>query len=226
MLEIGAGPLLGWALSALALGAKKYVVLEPAMDISVIGMFNKYFKQHRRLVTQTFGPVDSFDQLIEDGRIEIVTGDARSTGLLDSSIDLVISNSVLEHIPNLTELTSELDRVVTDNSEQWHFVDLKDHRGNNEDPFSFLYSRSPDELRRMYRWRGLNINMLRAPDVTKAFSSNFETEAFTMLADSAYSSIKNAHPYWTSRYSPEDLGTEVMALHALRRADDPTLVAG
>ena len=225
VLEIGAGPLLGWALSGLALGAKKYIVLEPAMDLGLIATFKNYFKQHRRYVTQALGSIDGIDELIADGRIEIVTGNAGNTGLFDSSVDLVISNSVLEHIPDLSELSTELDRIVTDDAEQWHFVDLKDHRGS-EDPFVNLYSRDPDDLRRLYRWRGLNINMLRAPDIIGTFSTNFETEATTLLGDAGYSSIRNAHPYWISRYSPEELGTEVMALHVKGRAKDRNLVAG
>lgn len=216
VLEIGAGPLLGWAFVALAAGAKQYYVLEPGLDPGLLSKFDSYFEQHRRNVERMFGPVDELDHLISNRRIQIIAGEAHSTGLPEGAVDLILSNSVLEHIQNLPEVARELYRVSAEQGAQYHFVDLKDHYGG-EDPFSHLYPFHLDHLRRLFARRGMLINGLRASDIRDAFSSLFHFDQTVFFKNTSYPSIKKAHLYWKDRYDDEELGIEVMAVKAMRQ---------
>ena len=140
VLELGAGPLLGWAFVGLALGAKKYYVLEPAFNQKVVTELTRYSREHRRYVSRVLGPVDSVEELLADGRVEVISGLASATGLPDHAVDMIVSNSVLEHIHNLPRATEEFRRITSSSAVQFHFVDLKDHHNthNTGDPFQFI----------------------------------------------------------------------------------------
>lgn len=214
VLGIGAGPLLGWAFVALALGAKRYYVLEPGLDSELPLKFGNYFEQHRRFVNRTLGTVDELENLIAEQRIQIIAGEAHNTGLPEGSVDLILSNSVLEHINNLPEVAQEFYRISSEQGVQYHFVDLKDH-GGGKDPFAQLYPFDLDHLRQLFARRGMKINGLRPSDMRNVFSSLFDVNQSVFFEDSSHPSIRNAHPYWKDRYDEEDLGIEVMALKVL-----------
>jgi len=211
ILEIGAGPLLGWSLAGVSLGAKKYYILDPAMDIATVSSMGEYFVQHRRYVQATFGQIDSLQNLISDRKIEIVNGRAEDTGLQDSSIDIVVSNSVLEHIQPFGQFVSEMRRVIRNDGLQYHFVDLKDHAGGN-DPFLHMYPYSLNHLKGMFRRRGQLVNYLRPSDIEKAFRHHFDYRQEVFLQEVSHGSIKLANDYWKDRYSDEELGIELMGV--------------
>jgi SAM-dependent methyltransferase len=84
-------------------------------------------------------------------------------------VDIVLSNSVLEHVVDVSGAVLELARVTARGGEQFHFVDLRDHFFNH--PFEMLC-----HSERI--WRGLlnpgsNLNRLRAWDYERLFQASF-----------------------------------------------------
>ncbi len=61
--------------------------------------------------------------------VKAIVGDATSTALPSGSIDLSVSNNTLEHIPSpiLSDIFSEMLRLMSPIGASAHFIDLKDH---------------------------------------------------------------------------------------------------
>ena len=212
VLELGAGPVLGWALTGFALGAQRYVVLDPSFNPDVIDAMASYFDYQRRWLALAFGDVDGPAELIDSGRLEIVRAPGAHTGIPDASIDLILSNSVIEHVLDLDELVAELARIAAPGSVQYHFVDFSDHRVA-PDRFATLYGHHPDEIRRLYRRRGLHVNMLRPSDVEAAFARHFSVERTVFLANAENPSVRSPAPWWAEHYDLDDLAIEVAAFN-------------
>ena len=72
----------------------------------------------------------SIDQLLERARIRyIAPGDASATGLASASVDVVFSNSVLEHVPAevIERIMQESARILRPNGLAIHSVNCGDH---------------------------------------------------------------------------------------------------
>jgi SAM-dependent methyltransferase len=84
-------------------------------------------------------------------------------------VDLVLSNSVLEHVDDMAGAVADLARVTAPGGQHFHFIDLRDHFFKY--PFEMLcYSETS--------WRrflnpGSNLNRLRVWDYERLFSSRF-----------------------------------------------------
>jgi SAM-dependent methyltransferase len=93
-------------------------------------------------------------------------------------VDLVLSNSVLEHVADVPATVPELARVMKPDGEQFHFVDMRDHFFKH--PFEMLcWSEKV--------WRGMlnpgsNLNRLRARDYERIFSASFRRVQVEPLA--------------------------------------------
>ena len=216
VLEIGAGPMLGWALVGLARGAAKYHVVEPVFNPEVVDRYATYFRKHRQWIRRIEGEVQSVDELLASGAIQVVRESAARTGLPDGSVDLVLSNSVLEHVDDLDALTDELDRVCAPGALQYHIVDFGDHQGG-ADSFEQIYTRDPDAMKALFRKRGMPINLLRLPELTERLSRRFEVTATVLLEDASCASVRAPDGYWDKRFTKEELGIEVAALKLSRR---------
>lgn len=84
-------------------------------------------------------------------------------------VDLVFSNSVLEHVGDVAGAAGDLARATTSAGQQFHFIDLRDHFFKH--PFEMLCYSAP-------QWRrflnpGSNLNRLRAGDYERLFSERF-----------------------------------------------------
>ncbi len=108
-----------------------------------------------------------------DIRYEVVDG--RATGLPDSSIDLFVSNNVLEHIPqeSIRGVFREARRLAAPCAVMSHFIDMTDHYAYGDSSigmYNFLKYRS-------WAWRFTNNslqyqNRLRASDYAKLFKES------------------------------------------------------
>jgi SAM-dependent methyltransferase len=84
-------------------------------------------------------------------------------------VDMVLSNSVLEHVDDPAGAVADLARVTAPGGQHFHFIDLRDHFFKY--PFEMLcYSEGS--------WRkflnpGSNLNRLRVWDYERLFSSSF-----------------------------------------------------
>jgi hypothetical protein len=92
--------------------------------------------------------------------------------------DLVLSNSVLEHVDDVAGTVPLLARATTPRGQQLHFVDMRDH-----------FFRYPFEMLCYLEkvWRGIlnpgsNLNRLRAWDYERIFSASFPSVMVRPLA--------------------------------------------
>ena len=84
-------------------------------------------------------------------------------------VDMVLSNSVLEHVDGLAGVVADLARATSKGGRQFHFVDLRDHFFKY--PFEMLcYS---EKSWRRYLNPGSNLNRLRVWDYERLFSASF-----------------------------------------------------
>jgi SAM-dependent methyltransferase len=84
-------------------------------------------------------------------------------------VDMVLSNSVLEHVDGLAGVVEDLAQVTGQGGQHFHFVDLRDHFFKY--PFEMLCY--PEKTWRRYLNPGSNLNRLRVWDYERIFSSRF-----------------------------------------------------
>jgi SAM-dependent methyltransferase len=132
ILELGPGGSVGFGLLALQAGAKKYIAIDDGQHAfikeshlksyrTLLGddstLFNRYFIQTAD-GSVTYNPIF----------IEFVTIDQHARyPLPDSSVDIMYSCAVLEHVHNLDAAFSEMTRVLKPGGIMYHEVDLRDH---------------------------------------------------------------------------------------------------
>jgi len=93
-------------------------------------------------------------------------------------VDLVFSNSVLEHVQDLDRVVPELAQVTASHGEQFHFVDLRDHFFKH--PFEMLCH--SEKVWRGFLNPGSNLNRLRTRDYGRLFSRSFARVTMQPLA--------------------------------------------
>jgi SAM-dependent methyltransferase len=84
--------------------------------------------------------------------------------------DLVLSNSVLEHVGDMEEAVMQLASATAPGGRHFHFVDLRDHFFRY--PFEMLCYSEP--VWRSFLNPGSNLNRLRVWDYEQLFSSRFQ----------------------------------------------------
>jgi len=141
-------------------------------------------------------------------RMELIEADVRAIDppAISLGYDLVVSNSVYEHVEDAVGITLALARWSTPSGMQIHFVDLRDH-----------YFRYPFEMLRYSEitWRRwLNPtshhNRLRVWDYRRIFESHFRTVEIHILQrdESAFERIRPyARPEFVSGNAAEDTVT-------------------
>ena len=65
---------------------------------------------------------------VPEGRLVYLQRSATDTGLPDGSVDVVVSNSFLEHVPDADAVLAELARVTKPGGYALHGIDASDHR--------------------------------------------------------------------------------------------------
>lgn len=130
-----------------------------------------------------------------------------STG--GTPVDLVFSNSVLEHVSDVAGAVKDLARATTPRGYHFHFVDLRDHFFRH--PFEMLcYSEA--------RWRrflnpGSNLNRLRAGDYERLFSQEFgQVQVETLYSDfPAFRAVRaRIRPEFLSGNDERDAATHIL----------------
>jgi len=205
VLEIGCGPLLGWAPLAIFLGAQHYTCVEPMFNPNIIGqkiVQERYFLPLHKDLTALYGPRMGFEefahQVIEGVKVERCSLDDAQIG---EAVDIVLSNSVLEHIFPLDMAIKKLRRMSAPGSRFLHLVDFGNHRATRN-PFDGIYGLEPGD----YHARIDNsINLLRARDIVQLY----EACGFAVQLVPYYSAVENHDgqicDYWRERYSEDEL---------------------
>ncbi len=208
VIEIGAGPALGWGPLAVFRGAQRYLCVDPEGGLPVVDdpvLRTRYFLPLFRDLTAVYGAQGSFDSFLAAirERIQVVPKPLLSAGL-DGQFDIGLSNSCLEHVFQLDESMAYLRQHTSAEFRFIHLVDFGNHR-KAASPFSGIYDRSPEE-----HWShfGRGINLLRPSEIQQALQRHWPTQLVPLYAvPEDYD--EPILPYWQERHSREHLFLKV-----------------
>jgi hypothetical protein len=99
--------------------------------------------------------------------VSLRVGAVQAVGLEPGSMDLLVSNNTLEHVPpaGLNELLAELGRLSAPRAVMDHFIDISDHYAHFDRSITeFNYLRYRERAWRFFNNRLQYQNRLRAPD--------------------------------------------------------------
>ena len=141
--------------------------------------------------------------------VTAIVRDARDVALPSASVELIVSNNTLEHIPaqTLVEILSAWRRSAAPDAVLDHFIDLSDHYAHFDHSISeFNYLRFSPATWRLFNNRLQYQNRLRASDYQRLI----EQAGFSIVAqesergsEAELAQIKLAAPF--ERYQQADL---------------------
>ncbi|ODS35024.1 hypothetical protein BEH94_03720 [Candidatus Altiarchaeales archaeon WOR_SM1_SCG] len=136
ILEIGPGNSYIIAYNFLMHGAKKVILADKFPRIIETKKQKEYFKREIDYISRKYGKKPFFLGNGEiDGRyIEFINKDITETDIKD--VDLIFTNSVLEHVKNIEENIKYMSKILNNNGYVLHNIDLRDHYNFNK-PFLF-----------------------------------------------------------------------------------------
>ena len=202
ILELGCGPLFGWGPIAIFHGANQYYYREPALKrevtLSKILKEKYFFPLYKELICEY--PINlSFEEYYHKLKSSCLPMDFNG----NSNLDIVLSNSVLEHIfiKDLNSLLSKIYNSCKDKALFIHIVDFGSH-GKGGSGFGSLYKENRNKPNQI-------LNLLRKNDIEKYLINN----GFTMIDSIVYRSEtvdrKQIHYTWTE-YSDIDLNAKTV----------------
>ncbi len=204
-LEVGCGPLLGFAPLAVFLGCRTFVGIEPDADLSALHdprIRERYLLKLFKDLTGIYGSGPTFPEFIAnlESRVSLRREFVESVHA-DELFDIVLSNSTLEHLVPLEPSIRRLLQLQAHGARFLHLVDFGNHR-ETRNPFAGMYVVEPDEYRRRH---GSGINLARAPDVKAAFANCGADVA--VVPYYSFREFYDERPlaWWTDRYSEEEL---------------------
>jgi len=205
VLEIGCGPMLGFGPLVVFRGAERYTAVEPGYRSGVLEddrIIQRYFRGVYRDLSAIYGERGDFQNYVADLRraIDIIDRPIIDAGVT-KPVDIILSNSCLEHISPFAESIAALRKVCADDCRFIHLVDFGSHRAG-PGPFENVYSRSRDEYLAEF---GRHVNLLRAPDMVSAFRDagfDADLEPYASMPDSYHGEV---HDFWSSQYNAKDL---------------------
>ncbi len=126
-LEIGCGDGINTLLLGLR-GVKRAVGIDLDLRLSKQDEKGEAVRRLADGVIKAMGVGKSLNQCLENQSAELLAMDATQMSFPENSFDLIISRSVLEHIPSIDKLYSEIERVLRPGCIIYHEID----------PFSWL----------------------------------------------------------------------------------------
>jgi hypothetical protein len=205
VLEIGGGPVLGWAPLAIFLGCRRYVHIEPMYNPKILEHPNtkKLFMYIYKDLIALYGERMSFTDFLKALDEKVVV---RKMYLEDftgeDGFEIVLSNSTLEHIGDLDQAFKQLKKITVDGSAFLHLVDFGNHK--SEQVFSGVYDRTPEEY---FKQHGNNLNLLKPSDMLKLLNSNGLPAELIPYYHMEYTGA--IHEYWAQRYNEDELFLKV-----------------
>jgi hypothetical protein len=176
VLVLGYGGYFGLCVSLLDRGAKHVLLLDPYADLK--------HRDNQNLVRSdsNYLTLKGNQTLPNPDWITILRMHVKDYVETDPiPVDLVISSSVYEHLPNPGRITTRLCRATAENGYHIHIIDLRDHYFKY--PFEMLcYSRSTWER---FLNPSSNLNRLRLWDYESIFKSQFRHVHVEVLSDDA-----------------------------------------
>lgn len=148
----------------------------------------------------------SIDEALQDLNITTIVADARNTSFESGSIEYLVSNSTMEHIPPdiLKGIFEEFRRIGTDDALGSHLIDLSDHYSHFDKsltPYNFL--KFSDNVWRIFNNPLQYQNRLRISDYRQIHTEAGFDILIEKTASATQQQIELANKF--KSYSHEDL---------------------
>lgn len=209
VVEVGCGPLAGYGPLAIFRGAATFESAEPEWDAALFfsePIREKYLRMFHADLVGLYGPRMGFDEFcaaLRD-RLRITRGGFEKAPIA-GKVDVILSQSVLEHVFPLEATVAKLAEIQTPATRFMHLVDFGNHYPT-DNPFSGLYEQPAENY---IAKRGRAINCLRAPDVAALFA-RAGIAAQTIPSRRAQEGYRGRiHASWRARYDDEALFTQL-----------------
>ncbi len=209
VVEVGCGPLGGYGPLALFCGAASFESAEPEWDP---GLFfstvvrEKYLRVFHADLCALYGPrmdFAGFCTVIEQ-RMRVHCGGFEAADFAGKA-EIVLSQSVLEHVFPLDQTVEKLAQIQTPETRFLHLVDFGNHYPTPS-PFDGLYDAPPETY---IARRGKAINLLRASDVDRIFR-DFNIVARVIPSRTMPSGGPDrVSRWWSERYDDDTLSTQL-----------------
>jgi SAM-dependent methyltransferase len=208
VLELGSGPLLGFAPVALAQGAESYSAIEPTYDSCVLEeprIVEQYYLNAFRDLCAIYGLEQTFGDFMKSLKDRTVAvSETLANTSLEGPFDIVLSNSCLEHVFDFENAITKLRKICAPECRFIHLVNYSNHRPTKS-PFQDLYAMSPEDYLKQY---DDEINLLRVSDMTQIFASvGFEAEMIPYYQAREHFEGP-IHPHWAEKYDDNVLFTK------------------
>jgi hypothetical protein len=205
VLELGCGPLLGWG----PIGVYLDICVEPRLREEVFRsdhIARHFFLPLHYQLEALFGRGVSFTEFTTRlrERIEIAVEPFERTRVSDASVDLAISNGVLQHIVPIDDAVRQLRRIAAPTARQFHVINFTDHESPQDNPFAKIYRQSPKEY---FRTQSL-LNLKRPSEMLALFSRHglgVDLVPYFVERELQGGTID---PYWT-RFDARDLAIQI-----------------
>ena len=209
VVEVGCGPLAGYGPLAIFCGAISFESAEPEWNQDLFHcepVADKYLRTFHADLVGLFGPLMDFAGFRRALRERIkVSTKGFEQAPIDGPVDIVLSQSVLEHVFPLEDTVAKLAAIQSPATRFLHLVDFGNHYPT-VNPFEGLYEQPADAY---IARRGRAINGLRASDVAALFARH-NIAAQVIASRTARDSYTGAiHPWWRERYDEATLFTQL-----------------
>ena len=201
ILEIGSGPLLGIAPLAHFYNCKEFLFYEPNFNSEIFKSYairDKYFYPAYKELCANYGQKIKFDEFYN--RIQNKTINLKILKT-DKKVDLIYSNSALEHIPQsiINEVLKNINKATHNKTYFFHSVDFSSH---NVSSLVDIYSSEKNKNLK-------NINKLRKSEIIAEINSS----GFEVLETVTYKyhnfERDSIHKSWR-KYSDDDLRSMIV----------------
>lgn len=209
VVEVGCGPLAGYGPLAVFCGAHSFESAEPEWDEQLFHcdmIADKYLRTFHADLCGLFGErmdFATFRRALRD-RIRVSTTGFEAAPI-ERPVDVVLSQSVLEHVFPLEATIAKLASIQTPQTRFLHLVDFGNHYPT-VNPFEGLYEQPAEAY---IARRGKAINCYRASDVAALFKAHGIPAAViaSRMAKEAYAGT--IHDSWRRRYDDDALFTQL-----------------
>ena len=213
VLELGCGLVLGYAPIAIFLGCNKYYCIEPKINEVIYTspqFIDRYFRRLHIDLCSLFGELMAFPEFLDaiKGRV-VIAPSVFETDRILKSIDVVLSNSCLEHIFPLEGTIQRLRTITAKDCRQLHVVDFGNHRNafGMQHAFDGIYNVDPSTF---HEREPEFINLYRGCEVSRMFrDAGFDVQLIPYYYADLEPCIPEMDSYWRNNYELADLSLRV-----------------
>jgi len=209
VVEIGCGPLAGFGPLAIFCGATSFESADPEWDERLFfsePISERYLHLFHADLIGLYGPHMDF-AAFRDALAQRMTifRSGFETAPVDAPVDIVLSQSCLEHVFPLETTITRLAGIQTSRTRFLHLVDFGNHYPT-EHPLVGLYEQPREDY---IAQRGKAINLLRSSDVARLFAGSGIAGRMIQARKVADTYQGRIHPWWRERYDDEALFTQL-----------------